>query len=289
VAARLLGYTGSRLLDGLREQPGVHVMQDRLVGLRAGAGSVRLRLASGGQIVARQAVLALGGWPWLPPELAGSDVLHSDEVLRADGYADLLAALPADDPRVTIIGGAHSAFAVAGLLLRAPVNWAPAAITVAHRSRIRVTYPDAATARADGRLVRPDDICPATGMVDRFGGLRADAAQLYQRVRRRQEPRVRLVRSASTDRGELPTADVVVAATGYTSAVQALWPGADWDGEGRLLDPEGAVVPHVYGLGLGTRRPRSERTGGEPAFHGAIDGAWFYQNIVAPQVLEQLI
>ena len=99
---------------------------------------------------------------------------------------------------------------------------------------------------------------------------------------------MRLVRSASTDRVQLPTADVVVAATGYTSAVQALWPGADWDGEGRLLDPEGAVVPHVYGLGLGTRRPRGELVlAAEPAFHGAIDGAWFYAAVKGlPTALE---
>ena len=92
-----------------------------------------------------------------------------------------------------MVGGSHSAFAVAGLLLRAPVPWRPGAITIAHRSPVLVTYPDVAAARADGAGVAAGQLCPATGMVHRFGGLRSDAAALYRRVRQGTERRVRLV------------------------------------------------------------------------------------------------
>jgi hypothetical protein len=64
-------------------------------------------------------------------------------------------------------------------------------------------------------------------------------------------------------------------------------PAATWDGDGRLVI-DGRVSPRVFGMGLGTARPRSERTGGEPAFTGSIDGVWFYQRVVAPQLLDLL-
>ncbi|HEX4062194.1 MAG TPA: hypothetical protein VHY58_14355 [Streptosporangiaceae bacterium] len=300
-AAALLAAAGRRVLDRVRAHPRAVVLSPaRVTGLRAADGGVTLRLAGRPPVQAHRAVLALGGRPWTPPGLPveGRLVLHSEQVLRRPGYRELISRLReaprrgrAAGPRVTVVGGSHSAFAVAGLLLRSPVRWAPGAITIAHRSPVLVTYPDAAAARADGAAVRGDQICPATGMVHRFGGLRSDAAAVYQRIRRGAEPRARLVRvPAGWDWFAGVTRDdpAVVAATGYGPAVTGLLggdAGSWWDGNGRLRTGTGAVLPHVYGLGLGTRRPRGPGTGGEPAFDGAIDGVWFYQNIVAPDLL----
>jgi hypothetical protein len=305
-AATLLAAAGRRVLDRIRTHPRAVVLSPaRVTRLRATADRVTLRLAGRPPVHVHRAVLALGGRPWTPPGLPadGRLVRHSEQVLRRRGYRDLIARLsaalpPGRDagPRVTVVGGSHSAFAVAGLLLRAPVRWAPGAITIAHRSPVLVTYPDAAAARADGAVVRGDQVCPATGMVHRFGGLRSDAAAVYQRIRRGAEPRARLVRVPA---GWDWFADVarddpaVVAATGYGPALTGLLgsgcdgggTGGWWDGDGRLRTGSGGVLPHVYGLGLGTRRPRGPGTGGEPAFGGAIDGVWFYQNIVAPDLL----
>ncbi len=75
-----------------------------------------------------------------------------------------------------VVGGSHSAFAVTGRLLRSRVPWGSGAIVVAHRSPVRVTYPDVESAWAQGVSVTPADVCAATGVVNRFGGLRADAA-----------------------------------------------------------------------------------------------------------------
>ncbi|MDN5790583.1 MAG: hypothetical protein L0H25_06935 [Micrococcales bacterium] len=217
----------------------------------------------------------------------GGVLRHSDDVLRPGGLARLLRGLPSVDPRVTIVGGSHSAFAVAGVLLRSEVNWEPAAITIRHRSPIRVTYQDIASARRGRPAVRADQICPRTGIVNRFGGLRSDAADLYQRIRSGDERRVLLSHIASRPLVDLvgPT-DVVVAATGYVSAVQSLLPGARWDSCGRLRQAAGGASRRVLGLGLGTGRRRDAHTGGEPAFTGSIDGVWFYQNVVAPRLLE---
>jgi hypothetical protein len=305
VAAALLAVAGQRVLDRVRAHPRAVVHSaGRVTGLRTGEKGVTLRVAGWPSVRAGRAVLAVGGRPWIPPGLpaGGRLVLHSEQVLRRPGYRDLIARLRGGVPRVTVVGGSHSAFAVAGLLLRAPVRWAPGAITIAHRSPILVTYPDTGSARADGVAVGADQVCPVTGAVHRFGGLRSDAAAVYQRVRRGTERRIRLVPVpggwdwfpdvAGEDR-------VVVAATGYGSAVTGLLEGeegleggageAGWDGEGRLRTGAGRVLPHLYGLGLGTCRPRGPRTGGEPAFSGAIDGVWFYQNVVAPGLLDLVL
>jgi hypothetical protein len=247
--------------------------------------------------VVDRVVLGLGGAARLPVGADPNVDLHSDPVLREPGLRTLLSRLDPVRPTVTIVGGSHSAFAVARRLLRTDVPWRPGAIEVRHRSPIRLTYADAAAARADGQVVRTEDVCPATGLVHRFGGLRTDAAALYRAVRSGAERRIRLVpltgvsvRSDFRDAGGGPT----VWATGYGSAVEPLLSSGNghdsirWDGDGRLV-VDGRVWPGVFGMGLGTGRPRSARTGGEPAFHGSVDGVWFYQRIVAPQLLELVL
>ena len=196
VAARLLAAAGRRVLDRIRAHPRSVVLSPaRVTSVCANPGGVTLRLAGRPPVHVHRAVLTLGGRPWTPPGLPadGRLVLHSEQVLRRRGHRELISRLRGAAPRVTVVGGAHSAFAVAGLLLRSGVRWAPGAITIAHRSPVLVTYPDAAAAREDGVVVRDGQVCPATGIVHRFGGLRSDAAAIYQQIRRGAEPRARLV------------------------------------------------------------------------------------------------
>jgi hypothetical protein len=297
MAARLLAAVGQSLLSRLRQHPGAAVLSATKIGsLRAVADGVTIRVPGQPPIRTSRVILAVGGRPLVPPDLpaAGRLLLHSEQVLREGGYRAAVARLASAGPRCIIVGGSHSAFAVAGLLLRAPLRWQPGAITIAHRSPILVTYPDGAAARADGVAADADQICPATGVVHRFGGLRADAAALYRRVRDGGEPRIQLVRVPDgwAWLGDLSGDDpVLVSATGYESAAAGLVDGAGghWDANGRLRADAGDLVPHVYGIGLGTKRKRDPRTGGEPAFHGAIDGVWFYQNVVAPELLSLML
>ena len=240
VAAGVLAEAGRHLLGRLQAHPGAIVRTTtQVAAVGIGPDSVTVRTVGQPPLRASRVIFAVGGRPRLPPgRLAGRRLLlHSDQVLRPDGYRRVLARLTSVPPRVTIIGGSHSAFAVAGLLLRAPVRWSPRAITVAHRSPVRVTYPDRAAAWADGVRAEADQVCPATGVVHRFGGLRADAADLYRRVRDGGERRVHLV--PVPDTAQWPAAwagdaDVVVAATGYESAAFGLLGGAAsaWDAAG---------------------------------------------------------
>jgi hypothetical protein len=297
VAAEVLAGAGRRLLSRLRAHPGAVVRSaTQVAAVGIGSDDVIVRVAGQPPIRASRVIFAVGGHPHMPPRRPAGQrlLLHSDQVLRQDGYQRVLARLTGVPPRVTIIGGSHSAFAVAGLLLRAPLRWAPGAITVAHRSPVRVTYSDRAAAGADGVLVDADQVCPATGVVHRFGGLRADAADLYRRVRDGGERRVRLIPVPATAAwpGDWPgDADVVVAATGYESAAFGLLGGTagSWDAAGRLRTATDGLVPRAFGLGLGTQRRRGPGTGGEPAFRGGIDGVWFYQNVVGPELLSLVL
>lgn len=307
VAARLLRHAGQRLLEALSERPRVTILdRTRVVGMAPDPDGVWLSLRGNGGVRRRRAstlVLGIGGAPRFPPDIRPDPAVdrHSDVVLRDPGLRVLLSRLDPQRPQVSIVGGSHSAFAVARRLLRTDVPWADGSIRILHRSPILMTYADVEAARADGQSVGADDICPATGLVHRFGGLRTDAAALYRRVRSGAEPRVDLVAMNAQSAGALGPPDGEeqrVWATGYDSPVQSLLsadndrqvsarPAATWDGAGRLVI-NGQVSSRVFGMGLGTARPRSERTGGEPAFTGSIDGVWFYQRVVAPQLLDLL-
>jgi L-lysine 6-monooxygenase (NADPH-requiring) len=297
VAGALLAVAGQSLLGRLRADRRVTVLdRTRVVGLRAAGESVALTLRTAGHVRSIEvgaAVLGIGGAPIVPADQDGGrrPGLHSDAVLRRSGRRELIDQLDQRHPRVTIVGGSHSAFAVAQVLLRSGVPWTRGAIRIAHRSRILLTYGDIDAARADGEVVYPDDVCPVTGLVHRFGGLRTDSAALFRRIRDGVEPRVRLVGLTGGPDALLEVTsgvEPVVWATGYGSPVDALLESdapATWDPQGRLV-VDRSVVPRVYGLGLGTRRRRGPGTGGEAAFTGSIDGVWFYQQVVAPQLLE---
>ncbi|MDQ2782348.1 MAG: NAD(P)/FAD-dependent oxidoreductase [Actinomycetota bacterium] len=288
VAADLLARAGRHLLRRAGGIPEVTVRAStQVTGLRStSADGALVELATtGGTILADEVLLALGGRPWAPSIARPVEALalHSNIALQAPGMASVLHTLSGREPRVTIVGGAHSAFAVAGLLLRLPLAWSAGSITVLHRRPVVVTYPDTEAARADGVDVRVDCVCPDTGIVHRFGGLRADSAALFRRVRDGDDQRVHLVR---VDSRELHTSDpVVIAATGYRSRVSDLVRGSTWDGTGRLSDRWGRLFPGVRGMGLGTARPHLGSTGGEPEFTGSVDGVWFYRNVVAPNLV----
>jgi hypothetical protein len=84
----------------------------------------------------------------------GEKLLQSSDVLTASGLAAISARLAAfgRSPRVAIIGGSTSAAAVAHALLnRMPgVTFGPNAATIAHRRQLRIFYPSADAALADG-------------------------------------------------------------------------------------------------------------------------------------------
>lgn len=261
---------------------------------------------------ATSAVLALGGRQsigWLEIELAPGvrldrwqhKIMPSDRLLARGGAALALEWLSGRDrpPRVVILGGSHSAFSAAWVLLeRIPaLPFSPGSVQILHRNPLRVFYPSRAQAAADGYAFTEADVCPATGRVHRLGGLRGDGRDVWRRmqgladgpVEERVAAQPIAALSAEELCNRLDTADLIVVAFGYRLATVPVYAadgsrirladhGPAVDATARLRTADGTVLPNVFGVGLGSGfRPWGPMSG-EPGFHGQQNSLWLYQH-----------
>lgn len=285
-------------------------------------GGVRVELLVGGGrlewLRAGSAVMALGGRPIdglssipLDGELTLSrwmgKLLPANALLRQGGAVLAQRAVRGGEARVVVLGGSHSALSAAWLLLerfRLPI---PAGgLHILHRATPRLFYPSRADAQADGYPFAEADVCPATGRVNRLGGLRGDGRDLCRRLLGvgggAVERRAVIRPLASLPRAELISlldrADLVVPAFGYRMATVPIFgpdgrlvplarsgPVVDADCRLRLLD--GGVLPNVLGVGLGSGfRPWGELAG-EASFQGQQNSLWLYQNGLGRMIHDQ--
>ncbi len=194
-------------------------------------------------------------------------------------------------PRVTVVGGSHSAFSVAWRLLRAHDG---VEVTVLHRGPLRVCYASERAAREDRfDAFAEDDVCPATGRVHRLGGLRGDGRALWRRAREGHEPRLQLAQSGAAP----DDAELVVAATGYRArtvpvfdangrrlALRAERGGAAADGSCRLAHASGEGLAPLFVIGMASGYLPSEAGDGERSFRGSTNGAWLYRHATGARV-----
>ncbi len=263
------------------------------------------------EIAARSAVMALGGVQqatWSQIEIAPGvhlgrwrrKMLESDTLL-ARGGAELAARRLAGrhEPRAAIIGGAHSAFSSAWLLLHhlPGIAFGSGGIRILHRKGLRIFYPSREAAMLDGYAFDKDDVCPATGRVFRLAGLRGDGREVCLRMLGlgglEREDRVVAHAVAALDRraltGLLDAADVIVCATGYRLRtipvldaddtpipLAPLPPAVDHDS--RLLTARGVALENVLGVGLGSGFKPWGTMAGEASFTGQQNSLWLYQN-----------
>ena len=331
-AGRFLSLVGRTLEGMIAAEPSCEVLtgHDALAIKRTSSGwRVMVRDAAGVQrtVWARSVVLAtgahqpierlqaetVGGEPLA--DRCGSRLVQSGDVLGERGLAQIAARLaPHASPRVVVIGGSTSAAAVAHALLhRMPnVHFGPAGIVLMHRRELRIYYPDAASALAEGYdEFTDDDICPISGRVFRFAGFRLDSRELVMQVRgiggRAPEPRMALHALQPTDPAALEILDnahLVVAAMGYRPhAVPVLDQGGDTitllahtgpqqplvDGQCRVLDAAAAPVGGLFGIGLAAGFMPCGSLGGEPSFRGQANGLWLWQNDVGALIVEAVM
>ena len=234
--------------------------------------------------------------------------LHgSDELLTETGLQQVIDRVGAMRS-VVILGSSHSAFSVAWRLLEEfGDRLAPGAVRILHRTEPRMYYPTREAAMADGYPFTEDDICPETQRVNRLSGLRGDGRELWRRIFAKPgtAPERRVTCSALNDAdlsdpeliALLGQADLVVTTFGYLSrtlpladavgnelTLEADANGASVDHEGRLRLMGGAVLPNVFGIGLGTGYRPFGRMGGEPSCRIQQNSLWLYQNGVGATV-----
>lgn len=222
-------------------------------------GGTLLRFGDGRTAGARKAVLACGVRE--RQALAREAVLSSALLARSD--EERAPEVFPGARRFTIVGTAHSAFSALAKLTALGVDARD--ITMTGRSPVRLHYPshDAyrSVAHPVGEAV-PDpvqDVCPRTGQVFRYHGLRNRSRALFGDIARGRLP-VRLVIDTGGEltRRETDAADVVIQATGYVSDLPeivrsgepvATPPVALCDSDGVLLDVDGRRVPDVHLMG----------------------------------------
>ena len=327
-----LTSVGAALHDLLSRTPGCAVLlRHEAIDTRQtrnGLWRTRLRRISDGvarTILSRTVVLAtgghqpafrlekhdVGGAPLLP-RFAGK-LLQSNEALTAAGLDAIGERLSATRrKRVVIVGSSSSALACAYAVLstRHGRRFCADMVTVLHRRPLRVFYPSAAAAIAEGYdQFGPDDICPISGFVFRFAGFRLESRELVMAALgiagRQPEKRLRLHRLTEgpdpVAQAILEEADVIVAALGYRPRalpvfnpagrlipLQASGFGARAlvDEKCRVLDLAGEPIPGLLGIGLAAGFIYPKAAGGEPSFSGQTNGLWQWQNNIGALVTD---
>lgn len=291
----------------------------RAVAMRLRAdGSVAVSLAApdGRRAVvhAASAVVALGGCPnasWSTIDIVPGvplgrwrdKIVSSHRLLTRGGAQEVARRLARAhrSPRVVILGGAHSAFSSAWMLLeRIPDTFGgfgAGGLQILHRSEPRPTYGSRDAARADWYEFSETDVCQATGRVHRLGGLQGDGREVWRRMHRkpgtRPDDRAVAMPIGGLSRPQLlrllDESDLIVPALGYRLATLPIY---DADGRrvplahdgpavgptARLLAADGRTVPGVFAVGLGSGFVPWGPMSGEQSFAGQQNSLWLYQN-----------
>ena len=292
----------------------------------SGGWSTRLRCLSTGKevdILSRVVLLATGADQPVSrleqesvaerPLLGWADkLMQSDRVLTAEGLAEALERLASRrHPRVVVIGGSTSAVSCVRVLLDALGDrLGENAVTLMHRRALPVFYPSVQAAQGDGyHAFGTDDVCPVSGFVFRFGGLRFDSRNLLRSALRIgdavPDPRLRLHRlhDAADTVAVLDQADLVVSAVGYRPralpvldlqghpvGLRAHQPGGALVGPRcGVLDEEGEEIEGLLGIGLAAGFRPGVAMGGEPSFAGQVNGLWLWQNDVGALVVSRML
>lgn len=312
----LVGRFMARLGGGLAELLSRHPRCAVLTGTTARAisvmpdGSIKVKAVdrSGrrGKLHAHSLVMALGAsHAVMPPPSLHPNILPSDRILTAPGLCEAVDILRrAPHSRVAILGGSHSAYSVAWALTHLLGEEAVPGLEIVMLSRQEppVFYRDMTAAAADGYPVRPGDVCPRTGRVNRLGGLRGNGRDVWRQLRHapaslpiRRQNMAGL--SAEAVQNLLADAALVIPAFGYRSRHLPVFTHTGLriplrtdvslpavDAACRIYRADGNVLPNVFGIGLGTGFRPTEAMGGEPNFTGQANSLWLYQNDIGATV-----
>ena len=271
---------------------------------------------------ARQVVVATGGIPNensnnalffagnVPLTQFATKSIHSDYLMK-HGIPVKQKTELLKNPKVVILGGSHGGFSAAHIILNSidKYGFSPGDIKIWSTSLPKIYYSSREEAIESGYTdFTEHDICPVTGRVYRLAGLRMDGRQLYMRMLGLNgcpvEDRVRLNifgHQTNEIENDLTEAGLVILAFGYRFNMLPLYNKnqrlVKFAGETtdhwvndhcEMLDDAGAVIPGLFAMGLATGFIPSGKLGGEPSFTGQTNGIWYYQNILAEQIINHL-
>lgn len=303
-------HTGFRIEEVHVEDEGFLVRGDER-GERAEIRGRCLVWALGGKSRRDEALAASLPDGRTPAGLALRAVCTTEELFRRgiDGYREVL---PSNRPaRIAVLGGSHSAYATANMLLN-QLGGENVRIEILCRRLPKLFYPTLEAAHAEGYMqATAADVCPVTKRVFRLAGLRLHARDVVRRVWGlgdvTPEKSVEIVhlsaREPSYAGNTMTEADLVVLALGYRPRTVPVYRRGERlplatelgprrplvDGMCRVLLADGTPLPRAYGLGLASGFVPHGTMGGEPSFDGQTNGLWLYQNDVGARVLDQVL
>ena len=297
--------------------------------LDSGGAAVTFEPVHGGAgitVTADHVVIAMGGRPRADlgqlALLPGLDLHpHAHKLCHANSLLDARVGLPprlrraiARTREVVVVGGSHSAWSAAWLLIHdrglRDDDGRPPMVTVLHRSHLRFFFQSVARARAAGyEFDESSDVCFRTGVVNRHGGLRADAHGLAWAATHdgRADGPVRAISltgegARATAAEALDRAGAVIAAVGYQANLPSItWAdrrpirlattesGLQVTEDARLGTAEGTELPQLLAFGLGAGQKATGILAGEPSYTGRLDSVRLYQNEVGGIVLDSLL
>lgn len=241
----------------------------------------------------------------------------ADALLRMNGVQlrDLFAPMLANNGRVSVVGGSHSAFSVLENLADALEFAGLSEITLVHRSPIRLFFETVHAAVEAGYVFDPaNDVCPVSGRVNRSGGLRYRALDVGREALARGRigktgVQVQLLQTLDGPQGQLESArlalaesDVVVQCTGYqpllppmnyagggSISLMQVKGGLDSDPSGCPLDSHGQRLHGLHLFGLGAGLGVDPTLGSEASFDGRIYGVWQFHNHASGAVIDSVL
>ena len=261
------------------------------------------------KVSTQKIVIACGGIPRQNFNSESKNIIHSDSLLR--GSSDQQVKLLKQGAQISIIGGGHSAFSAAHYLLQ---NFSEKFTTknpirIFSTEKPKIFFLTKEDAKEHNYFdFTEDDICPITLRVYRLSGLRMDGRQLYMNMlglaNSEKENRVvfSLIDSHVTINSAIYSeSDFIIEATGYNynipkfedaGGIEIQFKGVKtnhWvDSKCRLVLEDDSTLKNAFAVGMASGYIPSGKLGGEKNFKGQTNGIWYYQNLIADIVINQL-
>jgi hypothetical protein len=235
-------------------------------------------------------------------EKSCAEVLKASDVIK-DGkkYFDAWK-----DSEVLLIGGGHSTFLLVDILGRQNLNLS---VSLVFRSTPKLFYYSKEEAMAANYSFASEDVCPVTGRINRFSGIRALSREHYLDVSRSRPSvgfhRISIVQNDNDTAilSALNRAAVVISTTGFTTQLPSLTKHEQpiklaYAEDGQPISSVEGVesvshrkLPGLIMFGIGAGWPILPHFGGEPRLHGKgrMDGVWLYQFDIGDAILERLL
>lgn len=248
-------------------------------------------------------VLAVGGIESLLPLGKHTEkIIFSQDVLSGEALQEIERRRKQKDSKIVIAGNSHSGLLVAHTLLQEFGDMRQGELVIIGRHSVEPFFETKEEAAEAGITYSPERICSVTGRVNRFGGPRGFAKDLYLSYIHGNEDRLRILHTTENLRGlaDINNSHTIIQAVGYSSNSPHIIDmngddiGPAFDEKGRLKVNDLAQIQpinrtslsNVYATGLGTNRKPSNELGGEEGFEG-LDGVNVFHHvgkIIADQI-----